>query len=615
MLSEIIENEWRDLKFNKIRETISCFISQQNIEIDLSGDRLFSFMWVVANTYTFTTDKSVIDMAQNWLTTLDIISLQPKDDMAPWAVEMLSYTGSYESMDGKDLTPAFIQQNPHYSWDWGMLSHDRFTNFSFDLVKDMPDKDWNWGILSHKNSLTMGFIRDNLGFPWVWKYFCFVPDVTMDFINENVDEELDWDMMSESPNLTCEFVKKHVHEPWDWNKLSWHNNMTFDFIGKNLKFPWDWFSLSCRKEIPLAFLKSHMSQPWHWSSLIEHSNLTFEFVDDDMDEKYWNILSKHPELSFKLVERHINKRWSWSLLSRHANLTEEFLLNNTLRPWDWKSVFANGAISPSCIINNIAPHWSENYDGLFRYLSQNENVTCKTIEENIDKNWIWSTLSIRNKHITCEFVEKHINKPWSFWGLSVNDNIKLSLEFIEAHLDEDWQWGDDENVHHRDRAGLSECDAVTGDFINRHLDKPWDWNRLIGRNENLTSEFFLEHLDDEAIMAYDDAHQWYYVLMNQHNTFGFIDDRILTQRNDMEDIGTDSRLNTCIFYNKFEANYEKATQTIRRREFMKLGGLFNEIVEYICKPPSMDTEDYDSKMEKFILKMHNLGLEEFDEFL
>jgi hypothetical protein len=294
-------------------------------------------------------------------------------------------------------------------------------------------------------------------------------------------------------------------------------------------------------------------------------------------------------------------------------LTEEFLLNNSLRPWDWKAVFSNCAISSSCITKNIGLNWGHNYDGLIRYLSRNENLTIETIEENIDENWIWTTLSVRNKNITCEFVEKHIDKPWSFWGLSVNDHFELSLEFIEAHIDEDWEWGN--NVHHRDRVGLSENNIITSDFINRHLDKPWNWNSLISRNENLASTFFLEHLDNDVVMALDNANKWYYVLMNKHNTFEFIDDHILTQLNNMENIGDDARSNTCIFYNKFESDFKKATQAIRRREFMKLGGTFNEIVELVCKPPPRDAEDYDSKMDNFILKMHNLGLEEFDEFL
>lgn len=45
----------------------------------------------------------------------------------------------------------------------------------------------------------------------------------------------------------------------------------------------------------------------------------------------------------------------------------------------------------------------------FSALSRNPNITEEFIEENIDQNWDWFSLTC-NPSLSCDFFEKHIDK-------------------------------------------------------------------------------------------------------------------------------------------------------------------------------------------------------------
>ena len=588
MSHELFETEWNIEKKARVGETITHLLAVKNIQIDLSGDRLDALEWIINHVKFYTLYG---DSLHKVLGCVSEIILDK-----PW-------------LHDNGLTPKFIMRHPQWEWDWEELSRDIFIGFSFDLLKKTCNAPWQWRHISAKSDLTMAFIEDNIEFPWDWSQFHCSNDITVEFVQKYIDKPWDWDDLSSMTNLTFEFVKKHMKRPWNWRKLSHHENLTFEFIEANIYYmPWDWYSLSSLEYIPVSFVKNHMDKPWDWEALIACSNLTFEFVNEHMTKPYWDILSKHDNLNFKTVEKHINNPWDWYSLSDHRNLTEEFLLHHLHYPWNWDAIISNRVFSLKFISANKELLWQSssacahtNWDAL----SNNPNVTPEFIEEHIDEPWNWSALSAFNERLTSEFIEKHIDKPWSFNRLCTNDCLSLSCEFVEKHINENWYWGGDADF--RDTCGLSENTNLTCEFVIKHMDKDWNWDRLIATNTNLTCEFFLDHLSTNN---QEDDCDWHFIFTNKHLTFQFLKERVMDDELDkpMSDF-SEMRL----YDNEFSIDHENFLRACWRKEFMRLGGLYNQIVERICKPPCLTDPDYEPKMDAFIAKMHHLGFDLYQQ--
>ena len=44
----------------------------------------------------------------------------------------------------------------------------------------------------------------------------------------------------------------------------------------------------------------------------------------------------------------------------------------------------------------------------------------------------------QNPNITCEIIQDNLDKPWDWHYISSNTN--LTWEFIQANLDKNWDW-------------------------------------------------------------------------------------------------------------------------------------------------------------------------------
>jgi hypothetical protein len=100
---------------------------------------------------------------------------------------------------------------------------------------------------------------------------------------------------------------------------------------------------------------------------------------------------------------------------------------------------------------------------------------------------------------------------------------------------------------------------------------------------------------------------WLYLFENKNLTFKFLKERVINEHYDSIPDSAYAK----IFENEFSVDRERFLWEYRRKQFNKLGGIFNEIVERVCKPPILDCPDYDAKMDAFIMKMHHLGFESF----
>jgi hypothetical protein len=136
------------------------------------------------------------------------------------------------------------------------------------------------------------------------------------------------------------------------------------------------------------------------------------------------------------------------------------------------------------------------------------------------------------------------------------------------------------------------------------MDKPWQWQTLFNNNDNLTCEFFLDY---HNVDGDDSTIEWHFLFSNKLLTFEFLQERILKRHS--EDISV--FIYDDLYDNEFTIDREKFLWEYRRREFMKIGGIFNEIVMLVCKPPPLDSLNYDDQMDAFIAKMYNLGFEAF----
>ena len=64
-------------------------------------------------------------------------------------------------------------------------------------------------------------------------------------------------------------------------------------------------------------------------------------------------------------------------------------------------------------------------------------VTWDIIKDNLDKPWVWATLS--NKCcITWDIVKENLDKPWSWKSLS--NNSIITWDIVKNNLDKPWCW-------------------------------------------------------------------------------------------------------------------------------------------------------------------------------
>jgi len=118
-----------------------------------------------------------------------------------------------------------------------------------------------------------------------------------------------------------------------------------------------------------------------------------------------------------------------------------------------------------------------------------EFYTLKYIEDNLDADWNWASLS-ELSCLTSEFVDKHIDKPWNWTSLSTNYSLDVWLAVKNPTLP--WNWK------------LISCHWATPQDIEDYPDVPWDWNMLSG-SPFMDLAFFEKYIDkiDFGILSYN----------------------------------------------------------------------------------------------------------------
>lgn len=104
------------------------------------------------------------------------------------------------------------------------------------------------------------------------------------------------------------------------------------------------------------------------------------------------------------------------------------------------------SVPPRYTYKYLEKAWSTEYLKTFKHrfpyfihsFSVNPNITCDTINDNLNLNWQWANNISKNPNLTWEFVLQHIDKSWNWWQLTRHPNIKL--ETILNNIEYDWDW-------------------------------------------------------------------------------------------------------------------------------------------------------------------------------
>jgi hypothetical protein len=233
-------------------------------------------------------------------------------------------------------------------------------------------------------------------------------------------------------------------------------------------------------------VRSEVKQQWseEWFATVILPNLTADDLNmsalDLTNVVFrWVEITRNPNTTLELVKKYINLPWNCSIISSNLIKSIDFIKENPDFPFlDWE------------------------------YLSQNENISLKDIDDNPQFSWDYVSMSYRTD-LTHDFVSKHNDKNWDYRVLSERENLwddinentqnycvlqaidnpRITLEFIERHMElyvEQASW------FMRKIVGMK---IVTLDFIEKHMDEI-KYHSWIAANPNVTLDFMRKHKFD-----------------------------------------------------------------------------------------------------------------------
>jgi hypothetical protein len=365
-----------------------------------------------------------------------------------------------------------------------------------DLVKKLPGIDWNWDHLSENRNITLNDIIQNSDLPWNYQYISQNPNLTLDFIIEHQEEDWNWQYLSEY--MKIQDIEQNLESPnplsWKWYYISMNYSITLKFI-KKYKDQLNWKMLSKDANFDKYYIDSKL--PWDIKTLSRNDTLPLQYVLDYPEEKWnWNNLSINIVATPKEFQENINLPWNFENLSSNTNINMKLVLDNINKDWNFFSLSSNSAIKITDIEKNINLPWD------YINISYNDNLTSSNIEfiiEHINNGWSWERININgiiklsdlelypqltktpnfyqhfsnNPNLTVEYIEENINKNWD-WN-SISNNRNFTLYDIIYGIVSNFKW----NYRY-----LSNNPNLTYDFIYENREKPWNWDAISNNQFN-----------------------------------------------------------------------------------------------------------------------------------
>lgn len=202
---------------------------------------------------------------------------------------------------------------------------------------------------------------------------------------------------------------------------------------------------------------------------------------------------------FDFIIEHINII-DWTILSSNINITCKTIENNIEFPWNWKNGISN---NNNITIPFIKKYINKNLD--WCNISKNKNITLDDIDNNLDLPWNWCSIQF-NPNITINFIKKHNDKHWNITAMTY-------LKFNRLNYSIDFQ----QLCKPPQEVDIPGNFAYFYDFneIKEYLHEKWNWNwNIISSHKNIKLN------DIENNMEYPWV--WKYVSLNPNLTLKFI---------------------------------------------------------------------------------------------
>lgn len=271
--------------------------------------------------------------------------------------------------DHDDINLDLIKEYKDALWDWESLQiHPKF---SLEWLISFPDAAWDWPTMHYSEKFDDAWLV----------YFCHKP--------------WSWDTLHNSEKFKFKWLEMVPNAAWDWNRIS--ERATIDIINKCPQLPWMWDIVTAYSDISAKTMMENLHLPWD-VSLIRFDDITMDEIG----------FLRH----FK--NRFPNGAWidftqcaEWSVITKNADLDwvpqyftftpnefvdgdENFLLRYPIEQLNWVRLSLN--VPFHIIKKNLDLPW------MFEWVSANESITWKDIEEFPDLNWDWAV-------VPCEPIE------------------------------------------------------------------------------------------------------------------------------------------------------------------------------------------------------------------
>jgi len=288
---------------------------------------------------------------------------------------------------------------------------------------------------------------------------------------------------------------------------------------------------------------------WNFKNISKNTNLTEWFIIKNIDQN-WNfdLLSENNNLKIETILEYPNKNWNYYKITQNPTVKINHIIDNPEKPWDMSYIYEHIAdvdfvrlrkteylkYKKSIIHNKNVPHhyfivrindFKKSYIYRMNQLndtdiyynevfSNNRNIGCDDIQENINMNIDWNYGISRNKNITIDFVKNNPDKCWNYYYLL--QNLEFKLDFVEKLI----------QTINIDWSSLSKHSNLTIEFIEKYIDKPLNFT-FLSKNANITIDFIFKYKNKDwdyiYIYKYKKIPSWYidYKIQNFNNDYIF----------------------------------------------------------------------------------------------
>ncbi|WP_323823360.1 DarT ssDNA thymidine ADP-ribosyltransferase family protein [Algoriphagus sp. C2-6-M1] len=467
----------------------------------------------------------------------DEILLQSSFDISFWNrhLEAFHYTTNNEkhSLFWELLTqqekPSFIFSNPHFPWDWSLVTD---TTSIETIVKSLKDEDliikWDWEIATRK--LDKETILENLEVLTHYVNWSFIINEVFAVENElRLDNQL-------SRVAACLSILEDEKRKEYWKELTavYPFPQLFGYVNAtyNLKeFEWDWDMISNHDHFSTDLRTLNRFKIYLNWSIFSGSKAIIQKFDFGNWDNFHNWFKSTDSYLFRFSDY-----WDWEILSQNDNLTYNRILLTKYRneKWDWEhlSEFGGFLKKQKKDGDDYLRKFMKDFPKIkFAFLSKRTDIEFDSdfILSNKDKDWDWQVLSENNKaKISSDLLLELKCKNWNWQAISTRRDIKLSNGTILNLLDKCWDWQVlSQNVNLE----------FNPEFIEQTKSKSWNWRLVsrhksfipnietltIGKDFNLDWEYISQNSSlnptGELLSKFEDKWDWQSITQNEEINF------------------------------------------------------------------------------------------------